>query len=64
MSGKLSPFEQERLVHINNLMDELYSDTDDVYECLVDRDFDSLHNVVTKLILKLNELKASVKDET
>lgn len=63
MSAKPSAFEQERLNHINYLMDELHGYTSEVYECLVDRDFDELPRVVNKLISKLNELKTSVEDE-
>jgi hypothetical protein len=58
-----SAYDSERLNHINHLMDEINDDTNDIYEQLVDREFDSLKVTLGKLISKLRDIQNSVEDE-
>lgn len=57
--GKPSAFDRERLIHINHLMDGFHSSCNEIYEHLVDRDFERLSSEINKLILELKELSAS-----
>jgi hypothetical protein len=58
-----SGFDTERLTHINHLMEEIHGSCNNIYECLVDRDFKELSSVITELIATLNDVETSVKDE-
>lgn len=58
-----SAYDSERLNHINHLMDEINESTNDIYEQLVDREFDSLKVTLGKLISKLRDIQNSVEDE-
>ncbi len=58
-----SSYEKERLVHINHLMDGLHNSTNEIYEDLVDRDFDKLKLDINSLIAKLKEISLSTTNE-
>jgi len=60
---KPSAFENERLNHINNLMDNINDSTSDIYEHLVDREFDKLLVCLNDLISQLEDIKNSLQDE-
>jgi len=60
---KLSAQDNERLIHINNLMDNIHDSCNSVYECLVDREFKELSAVISGLVSTLNDIDTSVKDE-
>ena len=60
---KPSAYDTERLKHINNLMDNIYESTTEVYERLVDREFKELEIVLNSLINQLIEVKHSIKDD-
>ena len=47
---KLSAYEKERLAHINYKMGVIHDYVDDVYELLIDREFDELSAVLVELI--------------
>jgi|TARA_Y100001970_G_C14251039_1_gene871904 hypothetical protein len=53
----------ERLNHINNQMSRLNGLTDDVYEQLVDREFDSLKLTLKDIVKFCNELLPTLEDE-
>jgi len=55
--------ESERIRYINFTMDELHKSNTEIYELLIDRDFDELDGVLDALIIKLTELKESIQDE-
>ena len=55
--------EQERINHINYLMEDLHDSTNNIYECLMDRDFISLCGVVSHQISRLEDLRNSIEDE-
>jgi hypothetical protein len=56
--------DNERMKHINFLMDDLHSSLNQVYEFLVDREFVELKNEIISLNNKLNKIIESVQDET
>jgi hypothetical protein len=58
-----SSYDKERLIHINHLMDTIHDSTNEIYEALVDRDFDSLQNTVGSLIAILKEISLSTENE-
>ena len=53
----------ERLNNINNQMSRLNRLTDDVYEQLVDREFDSLKLTLKDIVKFCNELLPTLEDE-
>ena len=59
----LSAIEQERIRHINYLMSELHDSTNDIYEGLIDREFDSLKGIISLQIERLTDLRSSIEDE-
>lgn len=59
----LSPTEKQRVRHINFLMDDFHFQLSDVYESLIDREFDVCKTKVEILISKLNQLSESLTDE-
>jgi len=61
--AKISLLDNERLTHINYLMDGIHDSCDSIYECLVDRDFKELSSVITELVSTLNDIDTSVKDD-
>jgi len=56
-------YDKERLIHINNLMDKMHNSTNEIYECLVDRDFKTLKNTVSSLQTLLKDISLSVEDD-
>lgn len=60
---KISSYEKERLTHINYKMRVINEHVDDIYELLVDRDFDDLSVVIVELIEELREIQLSITDE-
>ena len=56
--------DNERMKHINFLMDDLHSSLNQVYEFLVDREFVELKNEIISLNNKLNKIIESIQDET
>ncbi len=56
--------DNERMKHINFLMDDLHSSLNQVYEFLVDREFLELKYEIISLNNKLTKLIESVQDET
>ena len=56
-------YDTDRLNHIDLLMDNIYTSSSEIYECLVDRDFDSLSNEIKHLIDQLEDIQNSIRDE-
>ena len=59
----ISSVDNERLTHINLLMDEFYDHTTNIYEHLVDREIDDCLSEVDGLIKKLRRLQKSLDDD-
>ena len=58
-----SSHERLRLEHINKLMDELHDSSNEIYEGLIDRDFDSTTKRIDSNIQLLTELRNSISNE-
>jgi hypothetical protein len=55
--------EQERIAHINHLMEDIHDSTNSIYEFLIDRDFVSLCGAVSHQISVLEDLRNSIEEE-
>jgi predicted CopG family antitoxin len=44
-------------------MNAIYGYADDIYEMLVDREFDSLKDVIEELMNELKDIQTSITDE-
>lgn len=58
-----SAYDNKRIAHINWLMEDLNIFTSEIYECLVDKEYEELSLVINNLILRLTEIKKSTEDE-
>jgi len=54
--------ENERLSHINHVMDELHDHMDNVYEHLVDREMLECVQELDSCLIKIKDLKQSLED--
>jgi predicted translin family RNA/ssDNA-binding protein len=59
----MDALDEQRVKYINHLMDDIYKQSSDVYESLIDKDFNEAENNINKLISTLNNIKSSFKDE-
>lgn len=58
-----SPIENEKLKHINFLMGELHDSVNNIYEALVDKEFEACSVEVTSLIKQLRSILDSIKED-
>lgn len=63
MPTQQSSYDKARLVYINNLMDNLHNSTNEIYESLVDREFDKLKETITELQIVLKDIYISIDNE-
>ena len=63
MPTQQSSYDKARLVYINNLMDSLHNSTNEIYESLVDREFDKLKETITELQTVLKDIYMSIDNE-
>ena len=59
----ISAVEQERLRHINMMMKELHETNNQIYEHLIDREYEDLRSVVKEQIKSLQVLLDSLQDD-
>jgi len=59
----ISAVEQERLRHINMMMKELHETNNQIYEHLIDREYEDLKSVVKEQIKSLQVLLDSLQDD-
>ena len=59
-----SSVEKERVQHVNILMNEIYGQVSDIYESLIDKDFDDLKQAIDDQIDTLLYLRNSTSDES
>ena len=57
----LSAFDLERLTHVNYLMNEIHESCNEIYERLIDREFDLLVIEIDNLISMLKYYIVSIK---
>lgn len=60
---KVTSTENERLKHINFLMDELHGSLNNIYEMLVDNEFEECSAEITSLIRQLRSILDSIKED-
>ena len=60
---ELLRIERERLRHINMMMKELHETNNQIYEHLIDREYEDLKSVVKEQIKSLQVLLDSLQDE-
>jgi hypothetical protein len=63
MSSIRSKYNTARLLHINWVMSSINEATDDIYEGLVDRDFDAIKTAITDVRKLVKDIEDSLKDE-
>ncbi len=59
----MKSLEDKRIQNINFIMDDVHASSNNIYESLVDKDFDSLKAEVQSLIKQLKLILESVQDE-
>lgn len=53
----------QRVKHINHLMNNIHNLSTEIYEGLIDGDFNNADSSIDELILTLNNIKTTIKDE-
>ena len=59
----LSSLELERLNYINRIMDDIHDSSNQIYEHLVDREYDELKVEINNQIKQLKQLLDSLEDD-
>jgi predicted translin family RNA/ssDNA-binding protein len=59
----MDALDEQRVKYINHLMDDIYKQSSDVYESLIDKDFKEAEHNINELILTLNNIKSSFKED-
>jgi predicted translin family RNA/ssDNA-binding protein len=59
----ISPLDEQRVKYINHLMDNIHDQSSEIYESLIDKDFNQAENNINQLISTLENIKSSFKDE-
>jgi|TARA_R100000935_G_scaffold54963_1_gene84440 hypothetical protein len=59
----MNPLDERRVRHVNHLMESINNQASEIYEGLVDKDFEQAESDIDKLILILINIKSSFKDE-
>lgn len=52
-----------RIVRVNNVMDSIYDASAEIYESLMDEDYDDLHKNIRRMRELLDIIEESIKDE-
>ncbi len=63
MTEETSAYDRERITHINYLMDNIHDSTTQIYESLIDRDFENLKEHINILQTILKDISISVEDD-
>jgi len=59
----ISPLDEQRVKYINHLMDNIHDQSSEIYESLIDKDFNKAEDNINQLISTLENIKSSFKDE-
>ena len=59
----MDALDEQRVKYINHLMDDIYKQSSDVYESLIDKDFKEAEHNINELISTLNNIKFSFKED-
>ncbi len=60
---KLPVLEQKRISNVNHIMNELNESVANIYENLIDQEYQELNTEITQLITKLKHMKDNLQDE-
>ena len=60
---EISAYEQERLKHVNTVMDNIHEKTSEIYEGLVDREHEDSLKAIDSLIKELTEVRETISEE-
>lgn len=59
----ISPLDEQRVKYINHLMDNIHDQSSEIYESLIDKDFNQAEDNINQLISTLENIKSAFKDE-
>ncbi len=59
----ISPLDEQRVKYIKHLMDNIHDQSSEIYESLIDKDFNQAEDNINQLISTLNNIKYTFKDE-
>jgi len=59
----ISPLDEQRVKYINHLMDNIHDQSSEIYESLIDKDFNQAEDNINQLISTLENIKFTFKDE-
>jgi len=60
---KIDALDTLRIVRVNNVMDSIYDASAEIYESLMDEDYDDLHRNIIKIRDLIDGIEESIKDE-
>ena len=60
---KIDALDTLRIVRVNNVMDSIYDASAELYESLMDEEYDELHKNIRWMREVLDNLEESIKDE-
>ncbi len=59
----ITPLEQKRLQNINFIMEDIHDSVNQIYETLVDQEYDETRKSILALNSKLKTINESINDE-
>jgi hypothetical protein len=59
----ITPLEQKRLQNINFIMEDIHDSVNQIYETLVDQEYDDTRKAILTLNSKLKTINESINDE-
>ena len=59
----ITPLEQKRLQNINFIMEDIHDSVNQIYETLVDQEYDDTRKSILTLNSKLKTINESINDE-
>ena len=59
----ITPLEQKRLQNINVIMEDIHDSVNEIYETLVDQEYDETRKSILTLNSKLKTINESINDE-
>jgi len=60
---KLTTRDKQRLEHVNEIMNNIHGSVNEIYECLVDEEYEKLRSELKQTIAILSNLLEAVQDE-
>ncbi len=60
---KIDALDTLRIVRVNNVMDSIYDASAELYESLMDEEYDELHKNIRRMRELIDNIEESIKDE-